>query len=89
MRFKALFLAAALVVGGIAMTALDNVHPFGEPGVTAMDEYFLDHAAKDRSSENIVTSIVFDYRGFDTLGESSVLFAALCSVAMLFRRGRK
>ncbi len=87
MKLKAMFVAATLVLGGIAMTGLDNVHPFGQPGFVGMDDYFLNHALKDRSAENIVTSIVFDYRGFDTLGESAVLFTALCSVVALFRRG--
>ncbi|PIE53943.1 MAG: hypothetical protein CSA35_08630 [Dethiosulfovibrio peptidovorans] len=89
MRLKVLFVVAALVLGGMLLAGLDRIHPFGEPGETAMDRYFLEHAVPDRSSENVVTSIVFDYRGFDTIGESSVLFTALCSVVMLFRkRGR-
>ncbi len=33
---------------------------------------------------NVVTSIVVDYRGFDTLGEVTVLFLAATGVAMLF-----
>jgi len=32
---------------------------------------------------------VFDYRGFDTIGEAAVLFTALCSISVLFREGRK
>ncbi|GAB6280700.1 MAG: hypothetical protein STSR0007_07940 [Thermovirga sp.] len=38
---------------------------------------------------NVVTAIVFDYRGFDTLGEAAVLFTAVCSVLALFRKGRE
>lgn len=87
MRLKAFFVAAALVMGGIALAGLDKIHPFGEPVFVGMDEYYLNHALKERSAENIVTSIVFDYRAFDTLGESAVLFTALCSVVVLFRRG--
>jgi multisubunit Na+/H+ antiporter MnhB subunit len=30
--------------------------------------------------------VVFDYRGFDTLGESAVLFTAVVGVALIFRR---
>jgi multisubunit Na+/H+ antiporter MnhB subunit len=32
---------------------------------------------------------VFDYRGFDTLGEATVLFAAVAGVIILFRRIKK
>ncbi len=87
MKLRALFVAAALVIGGIAMTGLDRIHPFGQPNAADMDEYYLVHALEDRSAENVVTSIVFDYRAFDTLGESAVLFTALCSVVALFRKG--
>lgn len=87
MKLKAVFVAAALILSGIAMNGLDRVHPFGNPENAGMDDYILAHALKDRSSENIVTSVVFDYRGFDALGEAAVLFGALCSVVMLFRKG--
>ena len=36
-----------------------------------------------------VTAVVFDYRGFDTLGEATVLFAAATGVIVLFRRLKK
>ena len=34
---------------------------------------------------NSVTSIVFDFRGYDTLGESFVLFTAVCGVTAVLR----
>ena len=37
----------------------------------------------------LVTAIVFDYRGFDTLGEATVLFAAVLAVGVIFRRLQK
>jgi len=86
---KTVFIVAALVLGGILFGALDSIHPYGEPASTVMDDYFINHALEDRSSENVVTSIVFDYRGFDTIGEAAVLFTAVCSVLSLFREGVK
>lgn len=86
---KTLFIIAALILSGLVWGALDTIHPFGEPGQVAMDNYFLEHAMADRSAENAVTSIVFDFRGFDTLGEAAVLFTAATSVLALFREGGK
>ncbi|GAB1399681.1 hypothetical protein MASR2M79_20080 [Aminivibrio sp.] len=86
---KTLFIAAAIIIGGLLIGALDMVHPFGNPGAAPMDNYYLENSLKELSTENIVTSIVFDYRGFDTLGEAAVLFTALCSITVLFREGRK
>ena len=86
---KTLFVVAAIVLGALVVGAVDNIHPFGEPGTVPMDDYFIANALRERSSENVVTSIVFDYRGFDTIGEAAVLFTALCSITALFREGRK
>ena len=51
-----------------------------------MDDYFIANAQSERAANNVVTSIVFDYRGFDTLGEAAVLFTAVMSAAALFRK---
>lgn len=53
---------------------------------TYMDEYFMDHSQdKETSTNNAVTAIVFDWRGFDTLGEATVLFSAVCGVLLALR----
>jgi multisubunit Na+/H+ antiporter MnhB subunit len=62
------------------------IHPFGLPDATAMDEEIIDNAQSQTGANNAVTSVVFDYRGFDTLGEATVLFAAVAGVIMIFRR---
>jgi multisubunit Na+/H+ antiporter MnhB subunit len=59
---------------------------FGSPAYTDMDQYFIHHGQEQIAANNIVTTIVFDYRGFDTLGESTVLFTAVIGVAMIFRK---
>ena len=87
MKSKMIFLIAVLVVAGIAWGAMEAVHPFGFPGDAPMDTYFVEHAQRDRAANNVVTAIVFDYRGFDTLGEAAVLFTAVSSIALIFRKG--
>jgi multicomponent Na+:H+ antiporter subunit B len=46
-------------------------------------------AVPQRGSTNVVTAIVFDYRGFDTMGEEFILFAAVVGVVLLLRDIRK
>jgi multisubunit Na+/H+ antiporter MnhB subunit len=65
------------------------MHPFGAPNSQAMDQYIIDNTVEETGANNGVTSVVFDYRGFDTLGEATVLFTAVASVVMLFRRLKK
>lgn len=55
---------------------------------TMMDDAFISGAADPDgtvNTNNVVTSIVFDYRGFDTLGEATVLFAAVTGVLTTIR----
>ncbi|MCF7936392.1 MAG: hypothetical protein K9L28_08630 [Synergistales bacterium] len=87
MKTRVLFLVAVFVVAGVLWGGLLDIHPFGEPIVTEMDDYFLDNAQEERAVNNIVTAVVFDYRAFDTLGEAAVLFTAVSSVSALFRKG--
>jgi multisubunit Na+/H+ antiporter MnhB subunit len=62
------------------------LHPFGEPGQAQMDDYIIENTQNDTGANNGVTSVVFDYRGFDTLGEATILFSAVAGVIMIFRR---
>ncbi|WDC83841.1 hypothetical protein PL321_15340 [Caloramator sp. mosi_1] len=38
---------------------------------------------------NAVTAIVFDFRGYDTLGESFVLFTAISGTVVILRNAMK
>jgi multisubunit Na+/H+ antiporter MnhB subunit len=67
-------------------------HQFGEfnkENSPEMDQYIIDNTQNETGADNGVTSVVFDYRGFDTLGEATVLFTAVAGVIILFRRLKK
>lgn len=65
------------------------IHPFGVLDESDMDDYIIENTQEETGANNGVTSVVFDYRGFDTLGEATVLFTAVAGVIMLFRRLKK
>src|SRR3954470_16326064 len=46
-------------------------------------------APNERHVTNVVAATVFDYRGFDTLGEEFILFSAAMGVALLLREVRE
>ena len=77
------------VVAVFFMFTVLLIHPFGSPVSTEMDDDIISNAQTDTGANNAVTSVVFDYRGFDTLGEATVLFTAVAGVIMLFRRIKK
>ncbi|MFO8033767.1 MAG: hydrogen gas-evolving membrane-bound hydrogenase subunit E [Candidatus Bipolaricaulota bacterium] len=79
-------IAALLVVFGFLVGAAVWTRPFGEPHATGMDDHFIEHSQEEAAANNTVTAVLFDYRGFDTLGEATVLFGAVIGVALLLRR---
>jgi multisubunit Na+/H+ antiporter MnhB subunit len=73
-----LVLVAFLVWGALL------IHPFGYPP-SDMDDYMIENAQEETGNNNVVASVVFDYRGFDTLGEATILFTAVTGVLLLLR----
>ena len=52
----------------------DNPH-----ATTRCPSDYLEHGEEETGSANVVTAMILSYRGFDTLGESCVLFLAVAS----------
>ncbi|EHR79620.1 hydrogenase [Thermococcus litoralis DSM 5473] len=52
------------------------------------DQYYIDHGVEEVGGTNVVTDIVFDYRGYDTLGEATVLFTSIAGAVALLRKWR-
>ena len=68
----------ALALGGLPRLG-EVPHPYGARAVTA---------AVGRHTANVVSSVNFDQRAFDTLGEEFVLFGAAVAALLLLRRMR-
>ncbi|HAE20855.1 MAG TPA: sodium:proton antiporter [Spirochaetaceae bacterium] len=54
----------------------------------ALATAYLERAPAELATANVVTAIVVSYRGFDTLGEVAVLFAATAGVGALLTKKR-
>ena len=50
-----------------------------------VSEFYVKHTLSHTGATNIITGIILNFRGFDTLGESHVLFIAVCSVIILLK----
>jgi multicomponent Na+:H+ antiporter subunit B len=57
--------------------------PAGSPVAAA---HYIRHAQEDAASPNIVTVVLADYRGFDTLGETIVVLTAGLVCYLILRR---
>ncbi|MFB6086107.1 MAG: DUF4040 domain-containing protein [Halodesulfurarchaeum sp.] len=75
--------------GGMALT-LPSIPPVGSPDspivAGEVTRYYLEMATAQTGVENVVTAVLAAYRGFDTLGEATVVIAAGTAVALVLRR---
>ena len=81
-----LAVGVALVWGALVLP------PFGDPNAPIhlhVAPYYLQEAIVETHVPNIVTAILADYRGFDTLGETTVIFTAGIGVLLLLRGLRR
>lgn len=78
-----------LLVSIFLLISVVVMHPFGYPKESEMDDYFIKNAQKETATNNVVTSVVFDYRGLDTLGEATILSTSIAGVMIIFRKLKK
>jgi len=87
-----LAVAGALVLMLLVFTVgvLGTLPPFGSPAVArvadAPSTAYLTEGLAKTGAGNIVTAVLLDYRGYDTLGEATVLFTAIVGAMALLRR---
>lgn len=77
---------AALIYGTLDMPKWGDPH---SPASTHVSPYYLRHSIEDTATPNVVTSVLADYRGYDTLGETTVVFTAGMACILLLRKRRK
>ncbi|MBI4813727.1 EhbH [Methanobacterium sp.] len=69
-----------------AVTIFQSTYHFKQmiyPGISYIYNYVGPNIAP-----NMVTIVVFDWRGYDTLGEALILVTAVIAVLLVFGRGR-
>jgi multicomponent Na+:H+ antiporter subunit B len=84
--FVAVGTAAVLVFGTF------DLPPFGIADSVVHQHvapYYLEQSIADTTVPNVVTSVLASYRGFDTLGETTVIFTAGIAVLLLLRGRRR
>jgi len=87
--FSVLFCVFLVVM---LLEAVSELPTFGEPDNPVNNEVaerYIENGLQETGAVNIVTGMILDYRAFDTLGESHVLFIATCTVLILLRVDKK
>ncbi|MBW2066067.1 MAG: Na(+)/H(+) antiporter subunit B [Deltaproteobacteria bacterium] len=85
---KVLTLIIVLFCGGLLIYGTLDFPAWGDPASPAsthVSPYYIEKTLEDTSVPNVVTSVLADYRGFDTLFETIVIFTAAVSCFFLLR----
>ncbi|TFG89219.1 MAG: DUF4040 domain-containing protein [Hyphomicrobiales bacterium] len=83
---------AAIATGAVLIYGTWDLPRFGDPSAPALHHVvprYLDASAEEIGVPNVVTSVLASYRGYDTLGEVTVIFTAGIGVIILIGRSRR
>lgn len=84
-------LFAAAATAAVLIWAVTALPPFGaaDNPIHADGPDYLARSIEETGVPNVVTSVLASYRGFDTLGETTVIFTAGVAVLVLLKRRRR
>lgn len=85
-------LAVSAAVGAVLAYGMLGLPGFSDPSAPIhvhVAPRYLQQAVAETGVPNVVTAVLASYRGFDTLGETAVVFTAGAGVIALLRRRAK
>ena len=86
-RLLGIALAIAALI--VLLYGMEDLPPWADPNQPAglhVSPRYIERAVGETGVPNIVTAVLADYRGYDTLFETAVIFTAGIAVIMLLRR---
>ncbi len=89
---KIIGIITILLSGSIMIYSTLDFPEWGDPlspANTHLSVYYIENSMPDTSVPNIVTAILADYRSYDTMFETTVIFAAGLACFLLLRNFRK
>jgi multicomponent Na+:H+ antiporter subunit B len=85
-------LLLAVVTGGVLVYGTLGLPAFSDPEAPIhqhVAKRYIEEGERETGVPNIVTAVLASYRGYDTLGETMVVFTAGVGVIALLRRRRR
>lgn len=86
---RVIALITVIVTSALLVYATVDMPDFGDPSSPAsthVSPLYIQEAYGETATPNIVTAVLADYRSYDTLGETVVIFTAGVVCMMLLRR---
>jgi len=85
-------LLVSVVTGGVLVYGTLGLPAFSDPQAPIhrhVAPRYIHDAERETGVPNVVTAVLASYRGYDTLGETTVVFTAGAGVIALLRRRRQ
>ncbi|UCB49148.1 MAG: Na(+)/H(+) antiporter subunit B [Deltaproteobacteria bacterium] len=89
---KIIGLFIVVLTGALLVYATVDFPPWADPGSPAsrhVSPHYIEKTMEETSVPNIVTAVLADYRGFDTMFETTVIFGAGVACFLLLRVFRR
>ncbi len=86
MRIVVSIVLLGIIALGITLSLM--AIPFGQ-STAEVGQYYIDNGIEETGAANIVTSVVVNYRGFDTLGEVTILCIASIGLGAILTTRKK
>ncbi len=77
--------------GALLFYAEGDLPDYGDPQAPAnlhVSPDYIQRSLEETETPNVVTAVLADYRGYDTLGETVVIFTAGLACILLLRRSK-
>ena len=87
--FAILFAVFFSVVLLLTVSEMPRTGELDNPVNNEVERRYVEKGLEETGATNIVAGMILDYRAFDTLGESHVLFVAAITVTILLRLDKK
>ena len=87
--FAVLFAVFFSIVLLLTVSELPKTGELENPVNNEVERRYVEKGLEETGATNIVAGMILDYRAFDTLGESHVLFVAAITVTILLRLDKK
>ncbi len=81
-----------VATGAVLIYGTLDMPRYGDPNAPIhhhVAPYYLERTGPDTGLPNVVTAVLASYRGYDTLGEVTVIFTAAVGVLILIGRSRR
>lgn len=86
---KVLPLALSFITGALLFYGMADFPMWGDPGSlpnTHVSSYYIENAVRETRVPNLVTAVLGDYRGYDTMFELVVVYCAGVSVVSILKQ---